>query len=102
MADFDAAPVELQMCGSALAEISNDLSAELNTLRTEIDGLLGSGWRGQAANGFAQGWDWWQTGARDVLNALRDMAELLRETGRNYQSTDVTAADDLRGSGAGL
>jgi WXG100 family type VII secretion target len=102
VAGFDATPVDLQLCGSNLTEISNGLTAELNNLRSEMDGLFAAGWQGEAASGFAQGWDQWQSGARDVLDALRDMAELLTSTGRNYQSTDDSAAGDLGESGAGV
>jgi WXG100 family type VII secretion target len=102
MSGFDATPVELQVCGSMLADISDELHGELTTLRAEMDGLFSTGWQGQAANGFAQGWDQWQTGAHDVLNALGDMASLLTTTGQNYASTDESSADGLRDSGVGL
>jgi WXG100 family type VII secretion target len=102
MTGFDAAPIELQVCGSMLTEISNELRTEIGTLRTEMDALFSAGWRGQAANGFAQGWDQWQAGAGDVITALRDMADLLSTTGRNYATTDQSAADDVNDSGLGL
>lgn len=85
-----------------LTEISDQLRAELGTLRTEMDALFSTGWRGQAADGFAQGWDEWQSGATDVLTALRDMADLLGTTGRNYATTDESASDQVNDSGAGL
>lgn len=102
MTGFDAAPVELQVCGSALTEIGDELRTELDRLKSEMDELFAAGWQGKAADGFAQGWDWWRAGAREVLGALRDMAGLLTETGRNYQGTDDTAAGDVRDAGAGL
>lgn len=102
MTGFDAAPIELQVCGSMLTDISDELRTELTTLRTEMDALFSAGWRGQAANGFAQGWDEWQAGAGDVLAALRDMADLLSTTGRNYAASDQSAAGDVNESGAGL
>jgi WXG100 family type VII secretion target len=67
-----------------------------------MDALFSAGWRGQAANGFAQGWDQWQAGASDVITALREMADLLSTTGRNYATTDQSAADKVDESGAGL
>lgn len=101
-AGFEATPVELQVCGSMLTEINNELRSELKVLRSEMDDLFSSGWQGQAANGFAQGWEQWQTGADDVLTALHDMAALLTTTGRNYGTTDQGAAADVRESGFGL
>jgi WXG100 family type VII secretion target len=102
MTGFDATPIELQVCGSMLTDVSDELRTELAALRNEMDSLFSAGWRGQAANGFAQGWDEWQAGAGDVLTALRDMADLLGTTGRNYAASDQSAADDVNDSGAGL
>jgi WXG100 family type VII secretion target len=85
-----------------VAEIGDELRTELNTLRTEMDALFSTGWQGQAANGFAQGWEQWQAGAGEVLAALRDMADLLTATGRNYGVTDQSASDQIHDSGAGL
>ena len=101
MTGFDAAPVELQMCGSALTEIGDEVRTELDRLKSEMDELFTAGWQGPAADGFARGWDWWRDGAHQVLDALRDMAGRLTDTGRNYQGTDEVAADDLRDSGTG-
>jgi WXG100 family type VII secretion target len=67
-----------------------------------MDALFSAGWHGQAANGFAQGWEQWQVGADEVLAALRDMADLLTTTGRNYSATDQSASDQVRDSGTGL
>lgn len=102
MTAFGAEPVELQICASRVAEISDELRTELNTVRTEMDALFSVGWRGQAADGFAHGWDQWQAGAEDVLTALQDMADLLAATGRNYASTEQSAADQVRDSGVDL
>jgi WXG100 family type VII secretion target len=102
MDGYDATPVELQICGSRLAQIGDDIRSELTTLQTEMDALFSSGWQGQAAKGFAQGWDQWRTGAHDVLEGLHDMAELLNTTGQSYHSTDNSSADMLRDTGAGL
>lgn len=102
MTGFGVVPVELQVCGSMLTEISDELRTEIATLRTEMDALFSAGWRGQAANGFAQGWDEWQAGAGDVLTALHDMADLLSTAGRNYAATDQSAAGNVNDAGAGL
>lgn len=99
---FDAAPVELQVCGSMLGQISEDLRTEMGVLQREMDALLSGGWRGHAANGFTRGWELWLQGANDVLDALQSMGCLLGDTGRDYQRTDTSGADAVRESGAGL
>ncbi len=102
MDGFDAAPVELQVCGSMLGQIGEDLRTEMGVLQREMDVLLSGGWRGQAATGFAQGWELWLQGAGDVLDALDAMGRLLGESGRDYQRTDTSSANNVRESGAGL
>lgn len=102
MGDFEATPVELQVCGSMLTNIGDEIHDELGVLRTEMDGLFSAGWQGQAANGFSAGWEQWQAGLQDMLTALRDMAGLLTVVGQNYESTDESAADGIQDAGAGL
>lgn len=99
---FDATPAELQVCGSTLTEISQDMRTKMQSLQLDMDALLSGGWSGSAANGFAQGWEQWLRGASDVLDALQDMGRLLGDTGANYQTGDTGSADDLKQSGAGL
>lgn len=101
MDGFDAAPVELQVCGSMLRQIGKDLHTEMGVLQRDMDALLGGGWRGPAATGFGKGWELWQQGAKDVLDALQTMGRLLSETGHDYQRTDSSGADAVRESGAG-
>jgi WXG100 family type VII secretion target len=99
---FDAEPVELQVCGSMLGQIHEDLHTEIDVLQRDMDALLTGGWRGQAATGFTKGWELWLQGSRDVLDALQAMGRLLGETGRDYQRTDTSSADLVHRSGAGM
>lgn len=98
---FDATPAELQMCGVMLADLSQEVRTKMGVLESEVETLLGGGWQGGAARGFAQGWEQWRAGAREVLEALADMGRLLGDTGRDYDLTDEGAADSLRRSGEG-
>jgi ESAT-6 family protein len=99
---FDVTPVELQVCGSMLAQISKDMNTELRTLRREMDALLGGGWQGGAANGFADGWEQWRRGANEVVDALHTMGRLLGDSGRDYNDRDSGSADTLTRTGEGL
>src|SRR5882762_4613640 len=99
---FDATPVELQVCGSTLADISQEIHTVMRTLTNDVDALLSGGWKGRAAQGFAHGWDQWQTGANDVLSALKAMGDLLGAAGRNYGLTDGASADMLGQPGVEL
>lgn len=99
---FDVTPVELQVCGSMLSDISREVHDTMQVLRAEVDALLSGGWQGSAAQGFAQGWDQWQTGAKDVLEGLAAMGRLLGTTGRDYGALDEGSAARLWQSGEGL
>lgn len=102
MDGFDVTPVELQVCGATLADISREVHDTMRSLKNEMDALFGEGWTGTAAKGFAQGWEEWQAGATDVLDALKSMGHLLGATGRDYGLTDGGSAGTLRESGADL
>lgn len=102
MDGFDATPVELQVCGSTLADLSREIHDKMQVLKDEVDGLLSGGWTGSAATGFTQGWEQWHIGAVEVLDALKSMGHLLGQTGRDYGLTDDTSAESLQRWGAEL
>jgi WXG100 family type VII secretion target len=88
VAGFDVSTAEVFACSKQLVELSHELDAELKDVRSVVDALLNAGWRGQAASGFAQGWDEWQAGAAQVQDALATMSQLLGATGGNYNLSD--------------
>jgi WXG100 family type VII secretion target len=102
VSDFDVTPVELQVCGSMLADLSQEIHAKMRVLKDEVDALRSGGWQGKAANGFSQGWDQWQAGANDILDALKTMGHLLGTTGRDYALADETSAGNVTQSGIDL
>jgi WXG100 family type VII secretion target len=101
MAGFGVMPAELQACGAMLARLSEEVRAELKAVGSEVDGLLSGGWRGQAADGFAQGWEDWQIGAHEVLNALATMSHLPDTSGGNYDASDGAAKGSVEQVGKG-
>lgn len=99
---FDAAPVELQVCGRMLRHISDEVRTQMRVLDREVDDLFAGGWQGKAAEGFAQGWELWHSGVTEVLEALTSMGHLLSITGQDYQRVDDESAETVKQSGAGL
>jgi WXG100 family type VII secretion target len=93
--------MELQVCGSMLAQISDEVRARVATLHADVDGLLDQ-WHGAAATGFADGWAQWSQGVHDILDGLRSMGAALGDTGANYQTSDTGSADGVRNAGTGL
>ncbi|MGH3853820.1 MAG: WXG100 family type VII secretion target [Pseudonocardiaceae bacterium] len=91
MTGFDVSTTGVFACSKQLAELAHELDAELKDVGSVVDALLKAGWRGQAASGFAQGWDEWQAGAAQVQGALARMSQLLGTAGGNYNLSDRQA-----------
>ena len=89
MPGFDVSPAELRSTRAFVDGVARDVIAEVAAARREVDDLLGSGWTGRSATTFTGGWAQWQKGARDTLNALDTMAELLGLAGRDFADSDV-------------
>jgi WXG100 family type VII secretion target len=85
-----------------LADLSSELHAKMEVLRWDVEALIGGGWQGNAARGFAEGFEQWQAGAREVVEALAQMGQLLGATGRDYGQTDEDSAANLWRAGEGL
>jgi WXG100 family type VII secretion target len=99
---FHVDPVELQVCGGMLRQISDEVRTALRNLESEMDALLTGGWQGSAADGFAQGWQQWRAGAGEVLDGLETMGRLLGQTGQDYHTVDGNSTDTLNQAGQGL
>jgi WXG100 family type VII secretion target len=102
MVGFDATPVELQVCGSMLSQIKDEVDNQVRVLRGEVEALIGGGWQGTAAEGFAAGWEQWHAGAMQVLAALDTMGRLLGRTGQNYDVVEQDSTSMMWWTGEGL
>ena len=96
MSDFSVVVSSVAQTAALSSSIGCDLAAELVQLRRMADDVLTSGWRGQAAAAFDRAWTCWDAGAREVVAALSDLAELLGDTGRAYELRDAVSSDQLR------
>jgi uncharacterized protein YukE len=56
---------------------------------------LGSGWKGGAASAYAPAWEKWNDGAKQVVEGLQRMSELLTIAGKEYAKTDESASGAL-------
>lgn len=102
MTGFDVTESQLQVSGSALESVAREARAAVGALGRDVEGLLASGWRGQAAAGFARGWEQWHNGAVEALSALAMMGELLADTGRGYGTTEQANYDGMSAVGGDL
>lgn len=58
----------------------------------QVDGLLGGGWRGDAADAFAEGWADWTRSCSGVLAGLDAMGRLLEAVHEDLVAQDTSSA----------
>jgi len=91
--EFTLDPVAMQQAQDLIARIAEDLVVERRTLAGSVDGLLGGGWSGVAADEYRQAWAEWCDGADEVLAALHSSSELMGQTRAAYLSSDDASVD---------
>ena len=96
MSDFVVTVPTVEQTSVATRTASAELGAELARLRRDVDAVLTGQWRGVAATAFDRAWGEWHAGARDVVDALDRLAELLAEAGRAYAWSDDSGASALQ------
>jgi WXG100 family type VII secretion target len=78
-------------------DVAAELDRHVRLLMREVRELIGSGWRGDAADTHDDAWNEWHDSAGSLIAALKDEAALLRTTASRYTATDDEAAVELRG-----
>lgn len=100
--DFSVTAIELRLCGSMVGRLATEARTTMADVSGDVQALLSAGWSGRAADGFAEGWRRWQSGAGDVVEALDAMGGLLDTTGRAYAAVDAGAASTVAAPGRAL
>jgi uncharacterized protein YukE len=76
-----------------LVEAHDELLRGRDALVTAAQDLVADGWRGVAADQYADAWDEWAAGADRVLRSLLDLTGAMR-----YAHGELSSADDDAGS----
>ncbi len=71
------------------------LRADRERLDREVDGFLGAGWTGVAAQAFASGWEDWKASAQDILDGLVAMGQLLDAAHQDFLQQDTASQAQL-------
>jgi WXG100 family type VII secretion target len=86
----------IEVIHHAFAKATSDVDHAGHRLRTERDRVdrrvidfLDSGWSGVAAKSFASAWTDWRYAARDVLDGLTAMGELLDVAHADFVESDL-------------
>ena len=87
---------ELARVATRLQAGSTDIEGQLAELRGQVDGLVSSGWEGQAAQSFNDLYTQWQTSAAALRESLNGIAGLLADTSNVYEVTETELAARFR------
>lgn len=85
-------PDEVVDAGRFVQLTADELVQALNSLDTDINGLLAS-WKGVSADVYRAGWQETRQGVVTVLEALAKIAELLGVNSRTFTEQDRGNAD---------
>jgi ESAT-6 family protein len=89
---------ELHLAAARLQDAGQRLQDGLSSVDLQTRGLLGSGWKGEAASAFGREWEKWHSGAGQVVRGLQTMSDLLTVAGKEYAKTDEQAAGAVNSS----
>jgi WXG100 family type VII secretion target len=87
--------------GQIEAKVSS-ITGHQRTLGDQVNGLIGQGWQGQAAQKFLQGFQQFDGEMSKTLNALTELKEKVQTALGHYSSTEEDAAGSTSAISAGL
>lgn len=102
MAELSVTPAEVTSASQGIRSAAGTLDDRVRALTSRVEALLGSGWKGQAADAFRRDWEQWLHGAKDVVGGLDSMSSLLASSAHSYSSQESANAASVGQSGVGL
>jgi WXG100 family type VII secretion target len=87
----------LQSVSSQLQTGSEDVSSQLESMRSQVQALVDADWQGAASDSFRDLWEQWHTGANQVKEALDGISAQLAKAAQIYEDTEAQLASELRG-----
>ena len=87
----------LHSVASDLKSGSEEVQQRLESMRGQVQNLVDSDWTGAASSSFQELYTEWNTGARQVKEALDGIAQMLDQAARVYQETEDQLARQLHG-----
>lgn len=93
MADFGATYGEMESMSNKLADARDDIQSQLDSLKQQVDTLLGEDFKTQHASGkFGEGYTELTTGLKQATDGIGDMGEALRGMMNAIQELDQKLA----------
>jgi WXG100 family type VII secretion target len=104
MAQTQATPEEMHAAAAKFEQVNESLQQTLSSLMSKLE-VLQTAWKGHGGQSFHTLKEQWAQDQKAISQALDDTAKAIRESGRNYTTTDSDAAGRLNtiaGSGLSL
>ncbi|MEH3088332.1 MAG: WXG100 family type VII secretion target [Microbacterium arborescens] len=93
MADFGASYGEMEQVANSLSQARDDIQGQLDTLKSQVDTLLGDDFKTQHASGkFGEGYSELTTGLKNAVDGINDMSDSLLGMMRAIQDLDQQLA----------
>jgi WXG100 family type VII secretion target len=96
--------MELLLGYAALREAVGEVGSAVDVLdeacrrsAADVERLLDGGWRGAAADAFAEAWSEWLTGAGEVRAALASIGDAIADSHRLAAAADTVTTSELAG-----
>lgn len=99
MANMNVTYQDLQTEAGALRSGQQEITSQLNQLKTRITNLVSSGFVTDSASGaFHQTYEQFTSGATQTINALDSLAGTLEQIAHTLQETDTQLAQQIGGA----
>lgn len=99
MTDVSVGYEGMQGAASQLQQAEENMTEQLGSLRSMIDGLVGGEFRTQLASPrFQESYEEWNTGAQQMMEGLQGMASFLNQAVGSFQELD----SNLQSGASGL
>jgi WXG100 family type VII secretion target len=89
---------ELEQLSTRLGAGASSIQEQLDSLRNSVAPLVGGDWAGTASDRFNALWTEWQSGARQIHEALTGLSSLLQGAGQAYAQTEAQIAKSMGGN----
>jgi WXG100 family type VII secretion target len=86
---------ELLSLSQSLKTGSDQVQSQLDAMRRQVEPVA-TDWEGAGSASFQSLWSEWQSGARQVQEALTGISALLSKAGQTYQSADDSVKSSMQ------
>ena len=85
---------QLISLSGSLKNGSESVQSQLDSMRRQIEPLAAD-WEGAASGQFQSMWNEWQSGAKQVREALEGISKLLKGAGEAYERTEADIKNSM-------